>query len=65
MRPPFAANARYGGRPAMVFRTSMAFRDLIPWSEEAVGNGGRRWLVVGGVVAAVAAVVVLMIVKPW
>ena len=45
----------------MVFRTSMAPRDLIPWPEGGVGTGGgRRWLVVG-VVLAVAGVVGVLV----
>lgn len=46
----------------MVFRTSMAFRDLIGLGDDGAGGGGWRWLALGGVVVVVVG---LLIVRPW
>jgi hypothetical protein len=47
----------------MVFRTSLALRDLVPWpGEDSAGGSGRRWLAIG---VLLAVIVVLLILRPW
>ncbi len=58
------------GEPWMVFRTSMAPRDLVPWPEGETGSrgssgsSGRRWLVLG-IVPFVIAIAALLYFRPW
>jgi hypothetical protein len=61
IRPPFAAIALSGGRPAMVFRMGMGPESPLDWLEPGGTGGGRarRLLLVLLVVLLIAGAVVL------